>query len=70
MEQLVVRNLPVGTKSALRARARSRGRSVESEVRENIADAIEERPHGRRPQNVRHFAPLDVDVVNPWAADV
>ncbi|WP_026373835.1 FitA-like ribbon-helix-helix domain-containing protein [Agrococcus lahaulensis] len=40
MEQLLIRNLPVGTKAALRARAQQHGRSVEAEARELLAAAV------------------------------
>lgn len=44
MEQIVVRNLPTGTKSALRARARARHSSVEAELRRIIAEALAAQP--------------------------
>jgi len=44
VEQIVVRNLPEGTKAALRARAESHHRSVEAEVREVIARSLEAEP--------------------------
>ncbi|MCL2455601.1 MAG: Arc family DNA-binding protein [Micrococcales bacterium] len=44
VEQMVIRNLPDGTKAALRARAASRGRSVEAEVRQIVADALASDP--------------------------
>ena len=37
MEQILIRNLPVGTKAALRARAQQRHRSLEAEARD-VAD--------------------------------
>ena len=40
MEQILVRNLPAGTKAALRARAEGRHSSVEAEVRRILADAL------------------------------
>jgi plasmid stability protein len=40
----VIRNLPVGTKAALRARAQQHARSVEAEARELLAAAV--RQHG------------------------
>lgn len=40
MEQLLIRNLRVGTKAALRARAQQHGRSVEGEARELLAAAV------------------------------
>ncbi|MBO1768602.1 hypothetical protein [Agrococcus sp. TF02-05] len=40
MEQLLIRNLPIGTKAALRARAQQHGRSVEAEARELLAAAV------------------------------
>lgn len=44
MEQILIRNLPAGTKAALKTRADEHGRSVEAEVRELLADALERRP--------------------------
>lgn len=44
MEQILIRNLPMGTKAALRARAEQHDRSVEAEVREILADALEREP--------------------------
>jgi plasmid stability protein len=41
MEQILIRNLPVGTKAALRARAEQHHRSVEAEAREILADGLE-----------------------------
>lgn len=41
MEQILIRNLPAGTKAALKARARQHRRSVEAEAREILADALE-----------------------------
>lgn len=43
-EQILVRNLPEGTKAALRARAERHRRSVEAETREIIAEALAENP--------------------------
>ncbi|MGJ9421889.1 FitA-like ribbon-helix-helix domain-containing protein [Aeromicrobium sp. CF3.5] len=40
MEQIVIRNLPAGTKAALRARADRRHRSVEAEVRDVLSQAL------------------------------
>lgn len=40
VEQLLIRNLPIGTKAALRARAQQHGRSVEAEARELLAAAV------------------------------
>lgn len=40
MAQLVVRNLDDDVKAKLRQRARRRGRSVEAEVRDILADAV------------------------------
>ncbi|MFT3887670.1 MAG: hypothetical protein QM713_05860 [Arachnia sp.] len=40
MEQLLIRNLPPGTKAALRARARQNQRSVEAEARDMLARAL------------------------------
>lgn len=44
MEQILIRNLPVGTKAALRARAELHHRSVEAEARELLADGLEREP--------------------------
>lgn len=44
MEQILIRNLPPGTKAALRARAEHRRRSVEAEAREILAKALESEP--------------------------
>lgn len=44
MEQMVIRNLPAGTKAALRARAGQRHHSVEAEVRAILADALARDP--------------------------
>jgi plasmid stability protein len=43
-EQILVRNLPAGTKAALRARAEHHGRSVEAEARSILAEALESEP--------------------------
>lgn len=43
-EQILVRNLPEGTKAALRERAERHGRSVEAETREIIAEALAQDP--------------------------
>ncbi|MFC9555188.1 Arc family DNA-binding protein [Rhodococcus sp. NPDC056960] len=44
MEQILIRNLPAGTKAALRARAEQHHRSVEAEVREILGEALEREP--------------------------
>lgn len=44
MEQILVRNLPAGTKAALRARADQHHRSVEAEAREILAEALQREP--------------------------
>ncbi|GAB92380.1 FitA-like ribbon-helix-helix domain-containing protein [Gordonia rhizosphera] len=44
MEQILIRNLPAGTKAALRARAEQHHRSVEAEAREILAEALEREP--------------------------
>ena len=43
LEQILNRNLPAGTKAALRVRAKMHNQSVEAELREIIAAAIGER---------------------------
>lgn len=44
MEQILIRNLPAGTKAALKARATRHRRSVEAEVRSLLADALRREP--------------------------
>lgn len=44
MEQILIRNLPVGTKAALRARAEQHHRSVEAEAREILTESLEREP--------------------------
>ena len=44
MEQLLIRNLPAGTKAALRARAAQRHRSVEAEARDLLTAALAREP--------------------------
>lgn len=44
VEQILIRNLPAGTKAALKIRAEQHRRSVEAEVREILADALEHEP--------------------------
>lgn len=44
MEQILIRNLPVGTKAALRARAEQRNRSLEAEARDVLAKSLERDP--------------------------
>lgn len=44
VEQILIRNLPAGTKAALKARADQHRRSVEAEAREILADALEHEP--------------------------
>lgn len=44
MEQILIRNLPAGTKAALKARAEQHHRSVEAEAREILAEALERAP--------------------------
>jgi plasmid stability protein len=44
VEQILIRNLPAGTKAALRARAEHHHRSVEAEARKILADALEREP--------------------------
>lgn len=44
LEQILIRNLPVGTKAALRARAKARHRSVEAEARDLLTRALEGEP--------------------------
>jgi plasmid stability protein len=44
VEQILIRNLPAGTKAALRARAEQSHRSVEAEARDVLAKALECEP--------------------------
>ena len=44
VEQILIRNLPAGTKAALRARAQQRDRSVEAEARDLLTKALEGEP--------------------------
>lgn len=44
MEQILIRNLPAGTKAALKMRAEQHRRSVEAEAREILAGALEREP--------------------------
>ncbi|GAA2035146.1 hypothetical protein GCM10009720_14700 [Yaniella flava] len=44
MEQILIRSLPAGTKTALRARANSHHRSLEAEARAIIAEALNRDP--------------------------
>ncbi len=44
VEQILIRNLPLGTKAALRVRAEQHHRSVEAEAREILAEALASRP--------------------------
>jgi len=44
MEQILIRNLPAGTKAALRARAHQRHRSVEAEARDMLTSALQSEP--------------------------
>jgi len=42
LEQILIRNLPAGTKAALRERARQHRRSVEAEARSILSQALEQ----------------------------
>ena len=44
MEQILIRNLPAGTKAALRARAEQHQRSTEAEAREILAASLAREP--------------------------
>lgn len=41
VEQILIRNLPEGTKAALRARAKQRHRSLEAEARDVLTRALQ-----------------------------
>ena len=44
MERILIRNLPAGTKAALRARAEAHHRSVEAEARDVLTKALQGEP--------------------------
>lgn len=44
VEQILIRNLPVGTKAALRKRAKRSHRSVEAEARDALTKALSDEP--------------------------
>lgn len=44
MEQILIRNLPPGTKAALRVRAAQHNRSVEAEARDILASTLKSEP--------------------------
>jgi antitoxin FitA len=44
MEQILIRNLPAGTKAKLRARAQQHHRNVEAEARAILADSLDRDP--------------------------
>lgn len=44
LEQILIRNLPAGTKAALKVRAERNHRSAEAEVREILAEALRREP--------------------------
>ncbi len=44
MEQIVIRNLPPGTKAALRTLGKGHDRSMEAEARAILADAVSRAP--------------------------
>lgn len=44
VEQILIRNLPAGTKAALRARAKQRHRSLEAEARDLLTTALAGEP--------------------------
>lgn len=44
MEQMLIRNLPAGTRAALKSRTKQHGRSVEAEARKILADALGREP--------------------------
>ncbi len=44
VEQILIRNLPAGTKAALRKRAKQSHRSVEAEARDALAKALSDEP--------------------------
>jgi plasmid stability protein len=44
VEQILIRNLPAGTKAALRTRAEQRHRSVEAEARDLLTRALKGEP--------------------------
>lgn len=44
VEQILIRNLPAGTKAALRERARRHQQSVEAEARQILTSALDREP--------------------------
>jgi len=44
VEQILIRNLPAGTKAALRARSEAHHRSVEAEARDVLTKALQGEP--------------------------
>lgn len=44
VEQILIRNLPPGTKAKLRARAQQHSRNAEAEAREILADGLDREP--------------------------
>lgn len=44
VEQILIRNLPPGTKAKLRARAEQHRRNVEAEAREILAETLDREP--------------------------
>lgn len=44
VEQILIRNLPAGTRAALKARARQHRRSAEAEARQILAEALDREP--------------------------
>ena len=64
MEQILIRNLPPGTKAVLRARASQHRRSVEAEARAIVAEALE-----REPLTMVDLLSTDVDADIDFEAD-
>ena len=64
MEQILIRNLPPGTKAALRSRADQHRQSVEAEARAIVAEALE-----REPLTMVDLLSRDVDADIDFEAD-
>lgn len=70
MSVLTVRDLDPQIEAKLRARAARRGRSLEAEVRQILADAVaaEELPPSLADSILHHFAGLEVEPESPGRA--
>ena len=60
MEQILIRNLPPGTKAALAALAKQHNRSVESEARAILLSAATKTPH-TLPDIIKMTGDIEID---------